>query len=287
MDSRNHVTIGGAASEHETVTQTGNGIYCSDDKALRGGEGLFAQDALTSEGMMTEFSLDRILTAPKKYKYETHMHTKEASACAGSTGAEMVRAYYRAGYSGIIVTDHFFNGNSAIPAHLPWKEKVELFCRGYENALQEAEKLDFHVFFGWEYTDNGADFLTYGLGKDFLLSHPDMLSWPIEKYLRIVRENGGFVSQAHPYREAWYIKQIRVFPEHVDAIEVRNASHTNPKFDARALELANKYSLYQTGGSDAHFAYWLPGGGMEFDHELMSIEDFIQAVKNGTGSILP
>ena len=133
----------------------------------------------------------------------------------------MVRAYYRAGYSGIIITDHFFNGNSCIPDHLPWEERVELFCRGYENALREASKLDFRVFFGWEYADDGAEFLTYGLGKDFLLKYPDMLSWPIEKYLRVVREHGGFVSQAHPYREAWYIKQIRVFPEHVDAIEVR------------------------------------------------------------------
>ncbi len=247
--------------------------------------GFLVQEAITSEGLLTEFSLDRILNAPKKYKYETHLHTKEASACAGSTGAEMVRAHYRAGYSGIIVTDHFFNGNSAIPAHLPWSERVELFCRGYENALQEAKKLDFHVFFGWEYADNGPEFLTYGLGKDFLLSNPDMLSWPIEKYLKVVRENGGFVSQAHPYREAWYIREIRVFPEFVDAIEVRNASHTDPRFDERALELANKYLLYQTGGSDSHFADMLPGGGMVFDHELSTIEDFILAVKDGTGGI--
>lgn len=267
--------VGG--SEHD---RTSRFAY---DKA----NGFMTMETITADGLMTEFSLERILTVPKKYKYETHMHTMEASACAGSTGAEMVRAYYRAGYSGIIVTDHFFNGNSCIPAHLPWAQRVELFCRGYENALQEARKLDFHVFFGWEYNDNGAEFLTYGLGKDFLLKHPDMLSWPIEKYLRVVREHGGFVSQAHPYREAWYIGEIRVFPELVDAIEVRNTSHRDPIFDKRALELANKYGLCHTGGSDAHFAEYLPGGGMEFDCELLTIEDFIRAVKEGRGSVIP
>ena len=56
------------------------------------------------------------------YKYETHLHTKEASACASSTGAEMARAYQAAGYAGIIVTDHFFNGNTAVPANLPWEK---------------------------------------------------------------------------------------------------------------------------------------------------------------------
>ncbi len=236
--------------------------------------------------MLPELLMDNMISAVRKYKYETHLHTKEASACAGSTGAEMVRAHYRAGYSGMIVTDHFFNGNSSIPSHLPWAERVELFCRGYENALEEAKKLDFQVFFGWEYADCGAEFLTYGLDKDFLLAYPDMLSWPIEKYLRAVREHGGFVSQAHPYRKAWYIKSIRIFPEHIDAVEVRNASHMDPLFDELALEMANKYSLFQTGGSDTHFAEILQGGGMEFDHELSSIGDFIRSVKDGTGSII-
>ena len=48
----------------------------------------------------------------QRYLYETHMHTSEASACAGSTGAQMARAYKEAGYTGIIVTDHFFYGNT-------------------------------------------------------------------------------------------------------------------------------------------------------------------------------
>ena len=219
----------------------------------------------------------------KRFRYETHLHTKEASACARSTGAEMVRAHYFAGYSGIIITDHFFNGNTAIPSDLSWEERINAFCLGYENALKEAEKLNFHVFFGWEYNDRGAEFLTYGLDRDFLLDNPDMLTWPIEKYLTVVRQSGGFVSQAHPFREASYISSIRVFPEYVDAVEVCNASHNDPKFDRLALELACKYSLYRTGGSDTHFTGRMYGGGMEFDHEIFSIEEFIEAVKrNGT-----
>jgi histidinol phosphatase-like PHP family hydrolase len=223
--------------------------------------------------------MDKINSASGKFKYDTHVHTCEGSACAVSTGAEIVRAYYEAGYSGIIITDHFFNGNTAVPQNLPWEERVELFCSGYENALEEAKNLPFSVFFGWEYTDRGMDFLTYGLGKDFLLSYPDMLSWPIEKYLTVARQHGGFISQAHPFREVWYIKEIRVYPEYVDAIEVWNASHINPKFDERAFELAKKYSLYQTAGSDTHDSNYIFGGGMEFDRKLESIEDFIQAVK--------
>ena len=46
------------------------------------------------------------------YLYDTHVHTSEGSACGQNTGAEMARAYQKAGYAGIVVTDHFFYGNT-------------------------------------------------------------------------------------------------------------------------------------------------------------------------------
>ena len=48
------------------------------------------------------------------YRYHTHVHTSLASACARNTGIEMVRAYKEKGYTGIFITDHFFNGNTAV-----------------------------------------------------------------------------------------------------------------------------------------------------------------------------
>ena len=92
------------------------------------------------------------------YKYETHCHTSEVRACAVSTAAEMVKSYAKAGYSGIIITDHFFNGNSNIDPALPWEKKVDLFCLGYENAQKVANNLNLDIFFGWEYTYKGTDF---------------------------------------------------------------------------------------------------------------------------------
>ena len=54
------------------------------------------------------------------YRYETHLHTCQGSACASATGAEMARAHLAAGYTGIFITDHFFNGNTAVPRELPF-----------------------------------------------------------------------------------------------------------------------------------------------------------------------
>ena len=64
------------------------------------------------------------------YKYETHLHTAEGSACATTSAVDMVKAHKEAGYDGIFITDHFFNGNSAVPRELPWADRIELYCKG-------------------------------------------------------------------------------------------------------------------------------------------------------------
>jgi histidinol phosphatase-like PHP family hydrolase len=219
----------------------------------------------------------------KEYHYETHMHTAEASACATGTGAEMVRAYAEFGYSGVIITDHFFNGNTSIPEYLPWEKRIELFCKGYENALEEGEKTGIHVFFGWEYAFDGTEFLTYGLDKEFLLRNPDILGWSVEKYIKTVHDNGGFVVHAHPFREAYYIPKIRLYPQLVDGVEVINASHMKARFNERSKAFAEKHGLPQLSGSDSHHPDCIYGGGMAFDREIHTIFEFIEAVRSKTG----
>ncbi|HPT79300.1 MAG TPA: PHP-associated domain-containing protein [Candidatus Atribacteria bacterium] len=219
------------------------------------------------------------------YLYDTHVHTSQGSACGRNTGAEMVRAYAEAGYAGIIITDHFFNGNTAVPLDLPWEQRVELFVKGYEDALEEGNRIGFQVFLGWEYAYKGTEFLTYGLDKEFLLSHPDMLSWSLEKYLTISRASGGFISHAHPFREAPYIGEIRLYPEYVDSVEVINTSHAVPEYDMKAFDYAKRNSLLMTSGSDAHRIDHIKGGGLVFPHRLSSIQDFIDSIRAGDYSL--
>ena len=47
-----------------------------------------------------------------RYIYETHLHTSEGSACGHAKAVDIVHAYKDAGYTGIIITDHFFYGNT-------------------------------------------------------------------------------------------------------------------------------------------------------------------------------
>ena len=196
----------------------------------------------------------------QRYLYETHMHTSEASACAGSTGAQMARAYKEAGYTGIIVTDHFFYGNTSVDRSLPWEEWVRRFCLGYEHAKAEGERIGLSVFFGWEACYEGTEFLVYGLDQAWLLAHPQIKDASIREQYALVHEGGGIISHAHPFREEDYIPEIRLFPEYVDAVEGVNAMHSsrasdchkNPLFNERALAYGKEHNLPFTAGSDAY-----------------------------------
>ncbi len=222
------------------------------------------------------------------YLYETHMHTSQGSACGKSTGAEMARAYKAAGYTGIIITDHFFYGNTAADRSLPWAEWVEQYCKGYEDAKAEGDKIGLQVFFGWESGYHGPEFLVYGLDKQWLINHPEIRDCSVKEQMELVHADGGVISQAHPFREAGYINGIQIFPYYIDAVEGYNASHTskfkNPPYhhdwNDRAVWMAKQYGdLPLTAGSDQHDTHML-WGGMVFPRKLEDIHDFGRAVKN-------
>ena len=214
------------------------------------------------------------------YRYETHMHTSEASACAVSTGAQMADAHKAAGYTGIIVTDHFFNGNSAVPRDLPWEERIDLFCKGYENAKARGDEIGLQVFFGWEFTYEGSDFLTYGLDKAWLKAHPEIMDMKIYDYADLAAESGGFVVHAHPFRQYFDIKKITLIPDNVGAVEVINSSHQLEIMNERAKWYAESFDLPQTAGSDSHNADALAGGGIAVEKPFETVFDYIDAVKN-------
>lgn len=221
------------------------------------------------------------------YRYETHMHTVEGSACGRSTGKEMVRAYKEAGYTGVFVTDHFFNGNCAVDRSLSWEEKVEQFCKGYENAKEEGDKIGLDVFFGFEYCVDAADFLVYNLSKEWLLKYPDIDRWEPRRAFAQMHADGGFIVHAHPFRERDYINHIHLFPRDVDGVEILNGGQLRePWMNERAKIYAMMYELPVTSGSDSHYAGGLPGCGVEMANRIEVPTDYLKCMRAGELTLL-
>ncbi|MCQ2517856.1 MAG: PHP domain-containing protein [Lachnospiraceae bacterium] len=227
------------------------------------------------------------------YLYETHLHTNSGSACGRNTGAEMAAACKKAGYTGTFVTDHNWGGNTCINRELAWEEWMTLYAKGYEDAAEYGQANDFDVFFGMETGFDGTEFLICGLTPQWFIENPAMWSADIPKQYEIVKNAGGMVVQAHPYRKEDYIPVIRTFPQYADAIEGSNAthsspfsiSHNNPEWDDQARKLAAATGKPMTAGSDVHSTN-LFGGGVAFKRRLSSGKDYCNAILGGEDYIL-
>lgn len=192
----------------------------------------------------------------------------------------MADFYKNMGYSGLVISDHFFNGNSAVPDGIPWEERINLFCAGYDAAKKRGDEIGLSVFFAWECSYRGTDFLTYGLEKQWLLKHEDCHLLGAKEYIELAHGDGGYVVQAHPFREAGYIDMIRLLPRDVDAVETVNACCKD--FENETADLyAERYKLIKTCGSDNHVGKRERITALELDFEAKDLREIINAIKAG------
>ena len=213
------------------------------------------------------------------YLYETHMHTCLASACGVSTGKEHAQYYKSIGYTGIIMTDHFFRGNTAVPRDLPWEERVDLYWRGYEDAKEEGDRIGLDVFFGIEENHAGDEYLIYGLTKEYMKAHPEMEHWTRRQQLDEVHKAGGCVIQAHPFRMRNYMDRIRLGLHFCDGIEAANFGN-DALDDARAMRYGREFGLVMTAGSDNHHSPAKETYGVLLPRKLTCIQDYVQMILN-------
>ena len=231
------------------------------------------------------------------YLYETHCHSSDCSRCGRSTARELVRAYHAAGYAGMVLTDHFLTGNSAVDRSLPWDVKMRLYYKAYLDACDEAKPLDFDVIFGFEHHyGNGMEVLVYGIDLDFLLANPDLAEIPLEVFVERVHAAGGVVIHAHPYRQRVYIDASAVPRlDIVDGIEVYNMGDRPADSDRKALARSREKACLVTCGSDIHSIHnpRLGNAGLVFSRRIQSGKAFVDALREGAcaflveGHILP
>lgn len=217
------------------------------------------------------------------YKFEIHLHTSACSACGVSTAQEMIDAAYEHGYSGIVITNHFYNGNSSVNRELAWEEFVKAYADDYENAKEYGKKKGILVFFGIEEAySRGKEMLIYGISPQVFADCPEFKDMTLKEKSEFVHRNGGITVCAHPFRNRAYIPNPDFPPDAdcFDAIECYN--HFNqPEENTKAFVFARNENLLMTSGCDIHNAKDFGKAGIAFYEEVTSYEQFINLFKNG------
>ncbi len=215
-------------------------------------------------------------------KYELHAHTAECDRVANCGGAEIVRMHVESGYSGIVITDHyfrtFFEWFSDELAGVDHQKIISRYLKGYYAAKNEGEKLGFSVICGAEVRIDGTinDYLVYGLEeRDFFrLPLLNRLS-SLDELLRVLPDS-TIVVQAHPFRN----KMTICDPSPIFGIEVYNGG-TEAFRNSLARTYAEHYGKAMTSGSDFHGRGHLGKGGIVTERKIQNSRDLVELLKSG------
>ncbi len=220
-------------------------------------------------------------------KYELHSHTAECDKVALIGGAELVRLYREQGYSGIVITDHYFslfyewfNDELCLGNH---KRIIERYLRGYYAARNEGEKSGFTVLCGAEvrFDNTVNDYLVYGLKENDFYELPLLNRLKNVKELKDVLPEYAVIVQAHPFRNNMTVCD----PEPLFGIEVYNGG-TQPFRNEMAKIYAEHYGKVMTSGSDIHKIKALAKGGICTEHNIISSEDLVSVLRCGEYSLI-
>ncbi len=218
-----------------------------------------------------------------EYKYQMHTHTYPCSHCAVMTPEELAKALHKGGYSGCVITNHFFNGNTGIDRRLPWNDFVKQYEIDFLECKNQAKKYNLDIIFGIEeHIGGGLEILCYGITPDILYDRPELKERGYEQWFKLVHSQGGIVIQAHPFRRRLYIPEAKPLPfEFIDGIEVFNAGNSM-RDNLEAEYLAEKHPEFIcVSGADTHDESTVCLGGIISPRRIKNEKELVNLLKSG------
>lgn len=224
------------------------------------------------------------------YKLEMHLHTIHNSHCGQEEPADIAHIYAKAGYNGIVVTNHFNRTDLFGYVAQQFGSRLDVmtdYMRDYRELKDECAKYGIDVFLGLEaapdfctyykYSPPYAEILVYGVTPELLLKYGyDILNFEdLKEFHDWAQKNGCLLVVAHPYRSIC----TEVDYGYVDGVEIANLHPYQNSHNEKAEKVCAERGLIPTGGSDFHFAGG-EGGGILLKRAPENEKDLVGILKS-------
>lgn len=225
-----------------------------------------------------------------RYKTELHTHTAETSNCGHTKAKKIVETYIKNGYSTVVITDHLSTHTYFKYKYdkMTWDEKIDVFVKGYNEALKAAMGR-INILFGMEMRFDEDlpehdinDYLVYGVTEEFLRNNGDLINMNIESFSKLAHENGLMIYQAHPFRD----DLTRADPKLLDGVEIYNGHPRHNSRNDKAVAWAKENNLKGTSGSDFHELEDAARGGIITETEIKTNDELLEILKSNNYEII-
>lgn len=182
---------------------------------------------------------------------DLHAHTSPISPCCKGLADRIISDDMAAGIDGVVLTNHY--QKSYVEDRFG---TLDNFAKAYTDEYHKMKLLGdekgFKVFYGMEISMepyNRLHMLVYGITPEFTLEHPDVFDLDHEQLYKLVKDNGGMLVQAHPFREAKHkVMELSL----LDGLEANSHPFYNGTFHEKLTELCHIRGLILTSGGDYH-----------------------------------
>lgn len=229
------------------------------------------------------------------YKLEMHLHTIHNSHCGQAEPADIAHDYAKAGYNGIVVTNHFNRTDLFGYVAQQFGSRLNVmtdYMHDYYELKDECAKYGIDVFFGLEaapdfctyykYSPPYGEILVYGITPEELLRDGyDILNFSDREFYEWAEKNGCVLVVAHPFRSICTPLDYR----YVHGIEIANLHAYQNSHNEKAEEFCASLGLISTGGSDYHFEGG-EGGGILLKRAPENEKDLAAILKSGEYEVI-
>ncbi len=212
------------------------------------------------------------------FKTELHCHSKSISECASVSNEEIINKYTEAGYSTIVLANHFNKTTQDFHKCENYQDFVTVYVNGYKDLKKDAEgKLTVLLGMELRFTENVNDYLVFGITEEFLREHEPLYLMNPESFSKLARENGILFVQAHPFRNSMTV----IRPGLLDGVEVFNGHMGHDSRNEIADAWADKYGLIKTSGTDFHYNHVPANAGILTENKIDSMDTLVETLKSG------
>ena len=187
-------------------------------------------------------------------KLETHCHSLGGSSCATSPAEILVEDYLKAGYGGVVLTNHISRTSYEYHKGETHAEKVRFYYSLIEDLTELFKPYNVKVFWGSEISavcdrsKGYQEFTVYGISEKDMFDSKPLYALTQEELFRFAEKRGLFMYQTHPFRDGI----ITGDPRFMHGAEAFNGHFHHYNHNDLAKEFCVKNGLVGTSGSDYH-----------------------------------
>ncbi len=187
-----------------------------------------------------------------------HAHTSGISKCCRIPAEQVLREAQMKGLDGIVLTNHY---QKSYVENGDLMDFVQRYMEEIWYTQRIGAEIGIKVFWGIEVTMEehyGAHLLIYGVDEQFLVKHPAVFDMTQEELWRTVKQDGGVLIHAHPFRG----QAIPMDHRYLDGVEINCHPLYGNTYSRELLALAKEHSLLVTCGGDYHADTYRPKCGV-------------------------